>query len=369
MHVAVVDVSEPTEPVLVGQHALPANTDGSYYYYYGGRMAPSGSDIVQIGTTLALLRTQYEYSNDYETTKVRSFVDVVDLSDPTAPSSSTLEIPVGLGTTGLVTSENLLALSHYEAADPNGNLVRFYMDRIDVSNPKAPARLSPVNIPGSLLAYDAPSGGAITVDYSSIVKETADSTQCQELFNNAGWWQPYDTVNWVGPGLCSVTKQSIKLVRLGNAFATIEGAHQLEFGENVSQSTTGDDRTFVTLSNYGNYYYAGDCFDCGYYGGGNRPLPLLTIAGLTSGAYALGRVDIEGGDYWSQSGLVASGQRVLLSTGWRGELSVIDASDAAAPEIVRSVPVHGYVQDLDVANGVALASLGYDGAQLIHIAD
>jgi hypothetical protein len=229
--------------------------------------------------------------------------------------------------------------------------------------------LAPVNIPGSLLAYDAATAGAITVDYASTTKSTQDATQCQELFNYAGSFQPFDTVNWVGPGLCTATKQSLKLVRLTGFFAGIEGAHQLEFGENVSQSTTGDDRTFVTLSNYSGYYYGGDCFDCGYYGGGTRPLPLLTIQGLSSGSYALGRVDIEGGDYWSQSGLVASGQRVLLSTGWRGELSVIDASDAAAPEVVRSVPVHGYIQDLDVANGVALASLGYDGAQLIYIAD
>jgi len=60
---------------------------------------------------------------------------------------------------------------------------------------------------------------------------------------------------------------------------------------------------------------------------------------------------------------------VLLSTGWRGELSVVDAADAAAPEVVRSVPVHGYVSDLDVADGIALASLGYDGVQLIFIGE
>ena len=47
----------------------------------------------------------------------------------------------------------------------------------------------------------------------------------------------------------------------------------------------------------------------------------------------------------------------------------VDASDASAPELVRSVPVHGYVSDIDVAGGVAVASLGYDGAQLIYIAD
>ena len=98
-------------------------------------------------------------------------------------------------------------------------------------------------------------------------------------------------------------------------------------------------------------------------------MPLLTIGGISSGGFAVGRVDIEGGDYWSSSGLVASGTRVLLSTGWRGKLSVIDASDASAPELVRSVPVHGYVSDIDVAGGVAVASLGYDGAQLIYIAD
>jgi hypothetical protein len=372
MHVAVIDVSDPTAPTLVGKHALPVNSDGSYYWYgYGWNLAPSGSNFAQIGTTLAALRTQYTYSQiDYELEQVRTFVDVIDLSDPTAPSSSTLEVPAGLGSTGLLASGDLFALSHYEAANSAANLVRFYLDRIDVSNPSSPELLAPVNIPGSLLAYDAAADGAVTVDYEALSERTADSAQCYETFNYSALFEPDDQTTWQGPGLCTVIQQNLKLVRMLGVFAGIQGEHELAIGENVSQSATSEDRTFITLSNQNGYYYSGvDCFDCGYYGAGPTAMPLLTMAGISSGDYALGRVDIEGGDYWSASGLVATGQRALLSTGWRGELSVVDGSNAAAPAIVRSVPVHGYVQDLDVTGGVALASLGYDGAQLIYIAD
>ncbi len=378
--VAVVDVSEPTNPTLVATHALPANpasSDGYTYYsygsYYGGNLAPSGSDVVQIGSTLAQLRYKATYNSDYTKTTVTNYVDIIDLSDPASPRSQTLEVPTGLGTTSLLASGNVVALSHYAAADTTGANVRFYLDRIDVSDPAAPALLPKVNIPGSLLAYDGPSDGAITVDYHAVTEAVVNSNECYSRFGYSATFTPLVQDRYDGAGTCRSIKQSVHLVRLLPAMAGIQGSYALGAGEYVSMSATGDDRTFITLNGYWGYYgYAvggvADCYDCGYYGGFTAvSMPLLTVGGLSSGTFAAGRLDVPGGDYWSASSLVATGQRALVSSGWRGQLSVIDAADAAAPQLVKSVDIHGYVSDLDVAGDTALASLGMDGAQLIDL--
>jgi hypothetical protein len=137
----------------------------------------------------------------------------------------------------------------------------------------------------------------------------------------------------------------------------------------VAASATSNDVTFVTAPFSSSYYYAGyDCFDCGYYGGsGTQPLPLVVLGGIQSRSFSNAVLDIDGGDYWYSTVMVASGNRALLSAGWRGALSVVDASDAAHPEVVREVRVHGYVQDIDVSGDFAVTSMGMDGSGLIDI--
>ena len=65
--------------------------------------------------------------------------------------------------------------------------------------------------------------------------------------------------------------------------------------------------------------------------------------------------------------LLAKGTRAVVSTGWQGRLSVIDAADASNPVVRDSAEVAGYVQDLDLAGNVAVAALGQAGVQTIDL--
>src|SRR5690606_3517225 len=42
--------------------------------------------------------------------------------------------------------------------------VRYYLDRLDLSDPSAPRMLSPVNIPGQVVHYDHRAGVAVTLE-------------------------------------------------------------------------------------------------------------------------------------------------------------------------------------------------------------
>jgi hypothetical protein len=365
--VVVIDVSDPRSPTFVAKHTITrSGYPGSYYSSYG--LAASGKDVVQIGSTLALLSTNSECANPECThSNTRSFVDVVDLSNPSEPRSTALSLPVGLGNTGLVTSGNIVAMSHYAGVDSAGNSVRFFLDRIDVSNPAAPVMLAPKNIPGSLLAYDAAGNGAVTVDYDAQTERFADYGECYEKYGYYAQFEYDDQVGYTGPGTCYAIQQSLKLVRFTSLLPVVQGTYELDAGQYVGAAATGDDRTFVTLQNVSYFYGPGD----GYaYGWGVVPdvdMPVVVVAGLHSGDFAAGEVLVKGGDYWSVSALQASGKRAILSTGWRGQLSVVDGADAASPSIVKEVEIQGYVSDLDVSGNQAVVSLGQDGAQLVDL--
>jgi hypothetical protein len=86
-------------------------------------------------------------------------------------------------------------------------------------------------------------------------------------------------------------------------------------------------------------------------------------------ATSSGRIELTGGDWWSYSPLAASGQRAVLSGGRRGKLRVFDASDVTRPIVVRELDVVGSVQSLTIVQGVAIASMGYDGIAILPVGD
>lgn len=113
----------------------------------------------------------------------RVSLDIVDLSEPTAPRLATsFEVPAelaagdgldfsgearidarwGWSTGPLFTSGSLVFGQHAELR-PDGRVV-YYLDRLDVSDPSAPALLEPINVPGRVLQLDAETGSLVTLD-------------------------------------------------------------------------------------------------------------------------------------------------------------------------------------------------------------
>jgi hypothetical protein len=94
---------------------------------------------------------------------------------------------------------------------------------------------------------------------------------------------------------------------------------------------------------------------------------VLSVVGLRSGNFGVGRLNLPGGDWWSYSPIAASGTRAVVASGWRGMVHVIEADDAESPTLVSEVDVAGYVQSLSVVGDTAIASLGLDGVELIDL--
>jgi hypothetical protein len=166
----------------------------------------------------------------------------------------------------------------------------------------------------------------------------------------------------------------VYLLALGDTTANVLGLMPLDIGHQVNSVAVGDDRVFLTVgASYG--YYGGATvggmgrLGSAYYTVQESKLPLIVIRGLSYGNFGFGQMELSGGDYWSYSPMVASGQRALLSTGWRGKLVVVDGSDLMAPVVVREAEVFGNVQSLTAIDGVGIASLYYDGVQTIRIKD
>src|SRR5690606_24145203 len=101
---------------------------------------------------------------------------VVNLTDPTQPVQSTLALPTADGYSGLVVDGTNVMLSHFN--ETSDGRARFYIDRIDLTNPAAPAIAAQVNVPGQLLHYDRPCNRVITSELSRVVVEDVTAEAC-----------------------------------------------------------------------------------------------------------------------------------------------------------------------------------------------
>jgi len=374
VNVLTVDASDPDAPVVAGNVEL--EIPSSYYYYgyyygYGYGLVASGSNVVNVGSSLVISgRGQVYDPAQQRYVAAPSELKVVDLRSPTSPRIATATLDQSTAFTGLLASGTIVATSHHEPS-PNGNgRVRFYLDRVDVTNPRSPVVFEKVNIPGSLVAYDAESARAITTDYQEVNLANVTYEDCYQRYGSYRFDAGSNVVIELGTrGTCTVIRQSLFLVAVEDGLATVIDRVELALGETVRATALGDDRLFVSVGTV-NYYYGGYIdYYYGYSTFEDRTVPLLVLSGIRSGDFAAARLEVSAGDYWGNIPLVASGTRAALSTGFQGKLAVIDADDPRAPRVAREVDIAGWVQDLDVVGDTAVASLGYDGAQSISLAD
>lgn len=375
--VVTVDVSNPSAPAVAADAALGFSP--SYSHYLIGAV-DSGARVVSAGTTLVLANRTAEYiensNNDYGPSAHRvttSELQLVDLSEPAAPVVRSIALPAAFAATGLLKSGNVIATSSFETTSAGRG--RFYLDRLDVTDPTRPVLLPRVNIPGSLLAYDAESAHAVTVDYRSRVIDDVTAEHCYTQYAYRAEFVPPNSgqYDWnTTLGQCRMILQTLRLVQVQDAGAALVDSHALGEGEWVTTTALGDDRLFVVLQQTGGASGGlGVSIGPGlypYYGFSSGKLPVLVLGGLRTGELTVGKLELETGDRWGNyAPIVASGTQAAVAAGFRGKLTVIDASRANAPRVLREVEVSGYVEDLDVVGDSAIASLGQDGAALISL--
>lgn len=381
-----IDISTPSSPTVVSE--TPMSVVNGYGYYYGYDLINGGTPTVRAGNAIVRLNIdgQWTYTDSTSTTSewVENWagVEVTNISNAVSPTSTAVRLSSGRGLTGLLADGNTVLASHFEPVDGDPNRVRFYVDRVDVTDPSAPIVLPSVNVPGSLLAWDGATERAVTVDYRHVTLENVVYTDCYDQFSYRATFTPYQTDQYgsydaTTLGSCVGLEYSLKLVHIDGDRAMLEGTYDVQRGLAPSRAAVGDGRAFVSLdqNSYGYYYpYGGVAVDCfgacgGYYGGTiDWQAPLLVLSGLGTGTLGVSSVTVNGTGWGgSITQLVASGTRALADTGWQGSLSLVDASNAAAPYIAKNVDIVGWPQDITVAGNRAIVSMGMDGVAAVDM--
>ncbi len=183
-----IDLNDPRAPRLAGSLVLPEDFD-SYGYYYGwwywGGWYPYAYDsVVKVADSLVFHSAQPYWDVVYEGGEDGADGDeggqsedrrwdelaIVDLSNPDSPALVSRLVLNGMDwVAGLRAAGDQLVFTHYEYVsvpwDPERSYVRYYFDRVDLSDPAAPALAAPVNVPGYVLSYDQTRGLLYTTDY------------------------------------------------------------------------------------------------------------------------------------------------------------------------------------------------------------
>lgn len=350
MALAVVDAAAPESPKLLFHQKL----DTLQAYGYGGysQVVATGQRVVQIGSTLALLR--FEGGGDDASAGAQAaHVLLVDLSEPAAPKTTRVELPSAQGLTGLVRLGRSVYTSHFEPLAGDPGRVRFYVDRVDITDVSAP-RLSKVNVPGSLLSVDA-SGKLITLSYARHSERVGSYSECYERHNGVGQYlrDQGDSINpYDGPGSCSWYTHSMQLLSVNAGQASVDTTRALADGQRPERVAMGDGVLFAQLDSWWNS------------AGGSVTPKLQVLSGFAAGRLDLAQVAIsaEPLSYSYIDHLVASGKRAAFVRNGQ-TLGVVDASDLAAPALTHEELLQSYPEDLLIDAGQIYLSLGYEGVE------
>ncbi len=183
----VIDLHDRTAPKLAGKisaSSTRSNRDG--YSYLGG--------IVMTDHALLIGRGEGSYSYDPisgSRSETKYSYDVYDLADPLAPKFTTrfqvpghissggwgwgfegcgMDMPWGYwyggSSSGALVSGDLVVSQHEQELDDGTGRVRYFLDRLDVSDPAKPKLLPEINIPGQVVHFDGPGKRLVTLEYT-----------------------------------------------------------------------------------------------------------------------------------------------------------------------------------------------------------
>ena len=224
-----------------------------------------------------------------------------------------------------VVSGDIIASQHQESLDDDPGRVRYYLDRIDVSDPSEPVLLDPVNIPGQVLHYEHERGLLVTVeDVREVLGEMANRAACVDPYPGASW--EYDEAayeasgyDWENtPGTCVRWHR-----RLNSLVLDGDVARRMSVLDLRTEESDGIIRSAgsIAVSKSRVFYqtHARDYVENRALEGQVSALGVLSDGRLT----ALGSIATPG-DYWTS--IVARDQRAFLSA--YGTLEVVTSPNA-----------------------------------------
>lgn len=351
----VVNLSDRAAPKVEGAFSVGTESDGQQLL---------GITLTDKALLVGRTTGYYSYDTEGKATSTPTFsYDVFSLEDSAKPTlASKLEVPaallgggfgynfsgcmvdVGYGWWGgygyyggqvLVSGDTVVSQHQVPLQDGSGR-VRYYLDRIDVSDPAHPVVLPEVNVPGGVVDFDVKSGRIVTLDYSRT--ETPASTREQCLYGSFEYGS-------LEAGSCVRYIRTLNTLTLEDDVAELVDRVAID-GDDYSagQVAVGDGRVFATM----------------WENGRNNENGLVRVYAIEEDGSLedAGQVSTESPG-WGL--LVARGGRAFLSS--YGRLTAIDARD---PEHLRTknFGLGGYYcNSMEVTDSHAYCALGYEGVQ------
>jgi hypothetical protein len=256
----IVDISDRNAPRAVGSFAVePAR----------GETRITG--ILQTDNTLLVGRSEGSYYYDsiagIVASAPRFYYDVIQLENPSAPTvASRFEVPpevagngwgyfavggvsvdagwgwYGGGGTAELTAGDLVISQHSEPVPGNPGRLKYYLDRIDVSDPRRPNLLPKINIPGTAVHYSAGTNELVTIDYQETIEQATSPEDCYAR----GYYGYYLET----PNVCRVTRRSINSLLIQGDRAVRMGFLALDRKRRTANIAISDSRIFYTTMDF-----------------------------------------------------------------------------------------------------------------------
>ncbi|MDF1563148.1 MAG: beta-propeller domain-containing protein [Deltaproteobacteria bacterium] len=330
--ITIFDFTIPSAPVQRGEVILPEEVSywGGYWYgWYGG------DEVAQVnGSTLVFHTYRYWYRG-YEDNAGTVYPDshfdhlyVVDLANKDNPAlASTIVLRNEDWVFGLGAKANTLFFTHYEYAgqDSQGrSLSRYYLDRIDLTNPAHPVRQAKVNVPGYVLDLSDDLSTVYTLDYA-----------------------------WTNAQNSYGVTYAFNALDLRGRAAYLRG--RLVLDGYVGNAVVDGTKAYLTRNDWGQDAN-GDYWNASYF----DVIDLTVSNRLTLAA------DVSLPDDWGYLRKV-EGERAFVDLGWRGGLLIYDVSDATNVGLAGFHRHPGWVNAIHVDGATAYVALGYYGVSAIGL--
>lgn len=346
----VVDLSDRSAPQVVRAFSVAADDGGEGIL---------GITLTDSALLVGRTKGYYRYDDQGNPAETPTFsYDVFSLSDPARPKLvSTLEVPHALSGGGfgynisgcvvdvgfgfwrgygyggqVLVSGDIVASQHAVPLEDGSGRVRYYLDRIDVSDPENPKLLPEVNIPGNVVDFDAGAGRIVTIDHD------IRSTQPGPRGCDYGWLES---------GVCTRYIRSLNTLELSGDVATLRSRLEID-GEDerghfgAGQIAVGGDRIFVQRTTQ-----TGDGYD--------QEMQIFALSG-SARLSDLGSVELERNGWGS---LYARGGRGFFHTS--GRMLEIDARDPDELKTKTHDTGSYYCNSFEVTDTHAYCARGYEG--------
>jgi hypothetical protein len=207
---------------------------------------------------------------------------------------------------------------HTEPVANQPGKVRFYFDRLDLSG--APSWAEKVNVPGIIVAWNAQTGRAYTVDFQ-ISEVNLDADDC---YNHPKYWRfEYNNNNNNDlSGTCKLIDQTLEQLAVQGAGAMLMRSIDIEGDAGLAQLYATQSRIFAKTDKT---TWVGDNYN------DETKLVVLDLDDLDAEPVTLDAQQL--GQWWWIMAVIDD--RAITQGGY-GELSLIDASQAAQTEIQQS---------------------------------